>query len=306
MKFDITAETLKPAAQKLVDRLNQMGVVSKSGQPLVVDHGFEVVAALFGRRNQHALRAALSNDAKCSCCSPAPTKLDDAKVEILKTLGYSVALSDFKLPYWEHGDDASEDFQTEDEAWLAAMADARERRRFADGDPVAVDPQSEMAQVIKDLEARWGNEHDWYTRADWQLDVSKGDTKLGYWEWVEHNIESHGGDEAHCDKCGEPAMDDGEGYDGMCGNCADAAEDDRMQDIAQQAYEDFDFQAELGEHITAETRDGWVHMSGEGYFECIVYLKDSRKPDAPTSIARFLVDIEDADSEAVNARVITV
>jgi hypothetical protein len=92
----------------------------------------------------------------------------------------------------------------------------------------------------------------------------------------------------------------------MCGNCADAAEDDRMQDIAQQAYEDFDFQAELGEHITAETRDGWVHMSGEGYFECIVYLKDSRKPDAPTSIARFLVDIEDADSEAVNARVITV
>jgi hypothetical protein len=30
-----------------------------------------------------------------------------------------------------------------------------------------------------------------YPIEDWRYDVANGDTKLGYKEWVEHNIESH-------------------------------------------------------------------------------------------------------------------
>jgi hypothetical protein len=323
MKLDITAATLKPAAEKLVARLNQMGVVSKTGQPLVVDHGFEVVAALLGRRNQHALRAALTDEAKCSCCSPAPAVLDDAKIAILKTLGYSVALSDFKRPYWQHGDDASEDFNTEAEAWLAAMADARARRRFADGNTV-IDPLAEMVQAIEDLKSRWGEQHGWYTQADWHHDAAAGDTKLGYWDWVMHNIESHGGEEEHCSECGKVL--DGEGWDGKCGECADhactvdnhctecgeyerectcekesAAPAPAPTDLAQDAYEQFDFQAALGDHYTVEDRNGFEYCTGTPEVACTVFLQDSRTPDEPTRRVRFIVDV--VDGVARNPRV---
>jgi hypothetical protein len=30
-----------------------------------------------------------------------------------------------------------------------------------------------------------------YSMEDWQYDVANGDTKLGYTEWVAHNVESH-------------------------------------------------------------------------------------------------------------------
>lgn len=59
MKFDINAANFKPVAEKVVARLNSIGVVSRSGKPLVADHGYEAVAAVFGHRNQHAFRAVL-------------------------------------------------------------------------------------------------------------------------------------------------------------------------------------------------------------------------------------------------------
>jgi hypothetical protein len=31
-----------------------------------------------------------------------------------------------------------------------------------------------------------------YPMEDWQYDVGNGDTKLGYKDWVLHNLESHG------------------------------------------------------------------------------------------------------------------
>lgn len=41
-----------------------------------------------------------------------------------------------------------------------------------------------------DLEMKHGYQHREWPRADWQYDVANGDTKLGYWDWVAHNIES--------------------------------------------------------------------------------------------------------------------
>jgi len=35
-----------------------------------------------------------------------------------------------------------------------------------------------------------------YPIEDWQYDVTNGDTKLGYKEWVEHNVESHRNDKS--------------------------------------------------------------------------------------------------------------
>lgn len=59
MQVVINTETLKPIAEKIVARLANLGVLSKTGKPLVVDQGYEVVAAVLGHRNQHAMRAHL-------------------------------------------------------------------------------------------------------------------------------------------------------------------------------------------------------------------------------------------------------
>ena len=40
------------------------------------------------------------------------------------------------------------------------------------------------------FEAKYDQEHPDWPRTEWQHDVANFDTKLGYWEWVAHNVES--------------------------------------------------------------------------------------------------------------------
>ena len=53
------------------------------------------------------------------------------------------------------------------------------------------------------LEAKYGQEHPEWPKSDWQYDVVNGDTKLGYWDWVAHNVESEAHDLSTCSECGE-------------------------------------------------------------------------------------------------------
>ncbi|MEX3984289.1 hypothetical protein AB4Y45_35620 [Paraburkholderia sp. EG287A] len=342
MKLDITVENLKPVSEKLVARMNQLGLVSKTGNPVVVDQAFELVSALFGRRNQHVFRKALTSEAKCSCCIAKPIPaVDDAMIAALETLGYSVRLSDFKRPYWAFGDDASEDFNTEAEAWKAALTDALARGRIAAGAPVQVDFHAAMRQTMEDLEQRWGHEHGWYTREDWRIDVRDDNTRLGYWEWVAHNIESHGGEEEHCDSCGKEL--DGDGWDGKCGDCADAncvdnhctecgeytrecrcdesteqsqpgvgaanaASAERDTQAAEESYDAFDFQAVLGDNFRVAASNSWepcTHLVGgkivKRSFSRTVFIEDLEKPDEDTKKVRFSVEV--IDGVAQNPRV---
>lgn len=62
MKLDINAVSLKVAALALVRRCESLGIVSKAGSPVVVDQAYELVAAILGMRNQHALRASFAAD----------------------------------------------------------------------------------------------------------------------------------------------------------------------------------------------------------------------------------------------------
>lgn len=60
--------------------------------------------------------------------------------------------------------------------------------------------------TVEELEAKYGpSEHPDYIREEWRYDVGKGDTNLGYWEWVLHQVENHYGDA--CDKCGKEQCD---------------------------------------------------------------------------------------------------
>ena len=40
------------------------------------------------------------------------------------------------------------------------------------------------------FEAKYGQEHPNWPKTEWQQDVANFDTKLGYWDWVAHNVES--------------------------------------------------------------------------------------------------------------------
>ncbi|MBU9199904.1 hypothetical protein KTD31_00625 [Burkholderia multivorans] len=355
MKIEVTKSTIKSVANKLVARLNAIGLVSKTGNPVVVDQGYEAVAAILGFRNQHTLRSKLPDLAATEHQARTEwTRIVNAQgwneesqiihlegfladqglmsqfveyargvaaeedgagneptfkgvpgdYDLLRALDYDVLQSDLKGWYWEYGgaDEASEDFLSEEAAWRAAWRDAFDKQddraltamenilteqgynvctdddvpgtfcwhtdvdtcesRFTLREIAVLDAwkhfqtnqESEtsknasgevdaMEQAIEDAEAQWGAEHPHYTREDWRNDVSRGDTKLGYWEWVVHNIESHGGEDEHCE-CGNP-LDDGEGYDGKCGHCADLAFANEMRaknrKAADAALATFDF-----------------------------------------------------------------
>lgn len=74
-----------------------------------------------------------------------------------------------------------------DAAFLAALAQQANVEYLAIGTertPVAV------ALTADNLEAEFGQEHPDWPIADWRQDVFSGDTKLGYWLWVLHNVEA--------------------------------------------------------------------------------------------------------------------
>jgi len=53
--------------------------------------------------------------------------------------------------------------------------------------PKKPDPITELADRHGGY---WEGDHPDYPVTDWQYEVSNGDTRQGYWEWVAHRIES--------------------------------------------------------------------------------------------------------------------
>jgi hypothetical protein len=52
-----------------------------------------------------------------------------------------------------------------------------------------------LAHRIEDLKRQnlW-NDVPEYPRSDWRYQVGNGDTNLGYWDWVEHQLEADNND----------------------------------------------------------------------------------------------------------------
>jgi hypothetical protein len=55
----------------------------------------------------------------------------------------------------------------------------------------ALSMDGDLGCTTEELEAKYGTEHPAYQMADWQAEVAAGDTKLGYWIWAMHSVESH-------------------------------------------------------------------------------------------------------------------
>jgi len=66
-------------------------------------------------------------------------------------------------------------------------------------------PKGDFGLTQEQLEAKHGKEHHDHPRDEWRDEVRKGDTQLGYWDWVLRQVESHySGD---CDQCGKRDCD---------------------------------------------------------------------------------------------------
>jgi hypothetical protein len=92
---------------------------------------------------------------------------------------------------------------------------------------IAQRTNGEVAEDIDRLVHKWANgnadgEHPTYPREKWPLAGVKGLKPTAYWHWALSELVRNGGEEEHCDECG--AQLDDEGWDGLCGNCADRVE----------------------------------------------------------------------------------
>lgn len=74
--------------------------------------------------------------------------------------------------------------------------------QFLSNDDSTIVTDGDIGLTVEQLEVKYSQcDHPDHIREDWRNDVSQGDTNLGYWEWVLHQVESHYGDA--CDACGK-------------------------------------------------------------------------------------------------------
>lgn len=251
-------------------------------------------------------------------------KIHQAHLAILKNCGFSFKEDSdqpghFVWTFRDEGCDISFDSMEGivQDAWDTALKRADLPQSIVDATPL--DAQSilveaaltgktygtDMARAVDELERKWGYQHEYYTREDWEDDVALGHTRLGYWEWVQHNSESwesENDDHYHCSACGCRAGDDGEGEGGLCGNCADAAENKRSEalerKVVDQAFEDYDF----GENFSVGADSGWETSSGTGIWSRSVFLEDKRHPGADTIKKTFTVEVVNGKAANISVR----
>lgn len=188
--------------------------------------------------SKYAKRAAADECTEAALCGEF-ADICDQVIGLLESHGYSVQNSDLSGFYWEDSnDEASEDFSSEDAAWFDLFCQLG-RKSGLDGDAFSCLPSADQLKLVEQvlvnerkgamskatatLEKKWGFEHPHYDRADWQHDVSEGNSRLGYWEWVQHALEFNGGQSEHCAQCGIHRETE-EGSETLCGICCTTAE----------------------------------------------------------------------------------
>ena len=70
---------------------------------------------------------------------------------------------------------------------------------------MSISSKGDFGLTSEQLRRKYTPEHSSYGREDWRLETSAGDTCLGYWEWVLHNVESSYYDP--CDNCEKEECD---------------------------------------------------------------------------------------------------
>lgn len=260
-------------------------------------------------------------------CKPnsAPPLVNGVMREVrtlLKRLGYRVVLSDFGQPYWELGDYGSEDFGSADDAWRDAWVHASNVTKGYQGIPdsewTALDIKSQLTLVtqvwsetdqnsgtkaetgnnpmleeITRLQTQHSDEHPVWSREHWGQEAEDGDTQLGYWEWVVHQLEAAEFDEDHekalalgfrtATQMREHAI-----WLKLNGTSEYQAWVDKLNRAAvDSAFAAYDF----GSNFTVADHDGWEY-DGEDMYAKTVFLENLKTPQEPTIRMRFYAQVK--------------
>ncbi len=109
----------------------------------------------------------------------------------------------------------AEAYRVADKAEDLVAASMRDKRPSAPGQD-----GTDFGLSEGQLDAKYGDEHPVFPRSAWQQEVGEGNTRVGYWTWVMHQVESHYSDA--CDVCGKDQCDKAYivalGY--VCKDCA--------------------------------------------------------------------------------------
>lgn len=259
---------------------------NKDSEILLLE-GFIRDNALMGELAKYAeQQAVLESDDAPGSTEPCSRTGSLFKFDEAKQAGYTVHGPDTPVTgTWAFciDGDYTEGFASEAAAWDGACSDLLSPKSapiIRATVPTETD-QLGMLLAARDLEAKYGYEHPFYLREDWQVSVGLGDTKLGYWDWVQHTFESNEGADGHC-SCGTPLA--GEGCDGKCSSCADPVSgDDKGISIADAIYQGFDFGQTVGD------ASGWEWTSGQNVYRRSVFLEND--DDQATTRITFTVTV---------------
>lgn len=169
---------LKSTATKVMARVNALGF-TKDGQTMVVDQAYEVVAAAFGHRNQHAMRKQLQSvPEQQALSSPAaivsPLETDRKWVELCDSQGWndvtiSVLMREFLQDKGLWGQFVAESAaRGEPEENIQALIDGLEEKLEAKGYFVTQDGYAWSWEFNDDVSEAFASEDFPYKADAWQ------------------------------------------------------------------------------------------------------------------------------------------
>jgi hypothetical protein len=240
---------LKQRAQRLANRLNAMGF-TKGGKPMVIDQAYELLAAAEGYRNQHVLRSKLA---------PVP-------LVIPRVLDEEFA----KAVMVQHTVDDS-DFHFANEVWEHIVEEAAKR---GGTEPVTIESEYQAGRAWDAACNRMG----W--NADSQVIHLEGflrDSGLmsAFAKYAERAAEEESSFAEEAEPGSSAQTQFGESR---------ADRDARYRAIADAAFENYDFGAEVVE------ANGWETVSGTGEFRRAVFLAT---PKDDTRKVIFIVEVNE-------------
>lgn len=115
-----TAESERAAEQAWGGIVNRMGWDDRS--EVLHLEGFIRERGLMGEMAQYAEAVAAEEQ---SFVDESDSQVSEAAIAVLKAVGYRIAISDYKRPYWDFDGYGSLDFDTEAEAWADAWEHAQ-------------------------------------------------------------------------------------------------------------------------------------------------------------------------------------
>lgn len=301
MQIEITRNTIDLQAKRIALETTGLGF-TKNGKPMVGSQGLRILASLAGYREEHSFVAAL----KAETLAP---QSDEAR-NLLGAL-FSYLTRNYGDDQWDAStrellEEAAEFLgepkiewslpEDEEEAELGPMP-SREAvaewvglhygvnfeaesaatqdgwiYRYRESHPAAAaQDRSAVADAVAQLEAQWGYEYERFPRRDWQYEVGNDDTRLGYWEWVAHQIELYAEDDSEETTEAAPAP----------------LTREEMYAKADRAFEAHNF----GDRIVGES-DGWEY-DGRRTLTRNVYLEDPDNLEADSVRVRFTVEVSD-------------